>query len=510
MAERLRPDWSAPPYGPDEEPIDVPRYLAALRRSLPLIAIVVASMTAIVLALSLALPKTYRAEARIVMDDTGGIFEPADVETVKRRLATVQELLTTRAVLGPAARRLDGESIQTLEDKVESSVDPQANFVDIVARDGDPDGAAAIANAVAQSFLESRRAAERQRLNRARADLRSALERLRGTPGADAEVRGIEERLSELSVSEASAGSELQLAQRAQPPREADSPRPVRNTLFALFASAFLAVLVALGLDQIAPRVSGPRELGRLVGAPVVATVPDRSRTGRRGGDVHRALEAVTLQLPPDCKIVLVADALPGSGGAGVAAALASARAQTGSPTLAVSAELDNPRLHGILGVPGTPGLTDLVGALETEDPSRVQELMSEFVSSVRLDGRATAFDVLPSGRNVRNPLSVLAEPALASLFDELRSSNYGLIVVAGPPLLGTGEGQLLAPLADVLLVVSRVDRTTPAGAVELGDVLRQLHVPLLGVIATGAATATYSPGALARTPEDAELPLRA
>lgn len=506
MAERLRQDWSAPPYGPDEEPVDVPRYLSALRRSWPLIAIVVASMTAIVLALSLALPKTYKAEARIVMDDSGGVFEPADVETVKRRLATVQQLLTTRAVLGPAARRLDGESVETLEDKVESSVDPQANFVDIVARDGDPEGAAAMADSVAQSFLASQRAAERQRLNRARADLRTALRRLRGTPGSEAEVRGIEERLSELSVSEASVGSELQLAQRAQPPREADSPRPLRNMLFALFASAFLAVLVALGLDQIAPRLSGPRELGRLAGVPVVATVPDRRRSSRRTGDVHRALEALALQLPPERKLVLVADALPGSGGADVAAVLAGARAQTGARTLAVSAELDNPRLHELLGVPRTPGLSDLVAALETE-PSRTPELVTDFVSSVRFDGRAAALDVLPSGRKVGNPLSLLAEPALASLFDELRS-EYGFVVVAGPPLLGSGDGQLLAPLADVLLVVARVDRTTPATAAELGDVLRQLHVPLLGLVATGAATATYSPGALASAAE-AELLLR-
>jgi Mrp family chromosome partitioning ATPase len=507
VSERLRPDWTAPSYGPDEEPVDVPRYLGALRRSWLLIALVVASMTAIVLALSLALPKTYKAEARIVMDDSSGVFEPTDVETVKRRLATVQELLTTRAVLGRAAARLEGESAETLEDKVESSVDPQANFVDIVARDGDPEGAAAIANAVARSFLESQRAAERQRLNRARAELRSALERLRGEPGAEAEVRGIEQRLSELSVSEASAGSELQLAQPAQAPREADSPRPLRNTLFALFASVFLAVLVALGLDQVAPRLSGPRELGRLAGAPVVATVPYRGRTARNG-EVHRALEAVTLQLPPERKVVVVADAFPSSGAAEVAAALATARAQTGSPTLAVSAELDQPRLHEILGVPRTPGLTDLVGALETEDPSRAAELVSEVISKVPLEGRASELDVLASGRRVGNPLSVLAEPALVSLFDELRSSDYGLVVVAGSPLLGTGDGQLLAPLADVLLVVSRLDRTTPAAAAELGDLLRRLHVPVLGVIATGARTATYSPGALA-APEGSEFPLR-
>ena len=44
--------------------------------------------------------------------------------------------------------------------------------------------------------------------------------------------------------------------------------------MLAFFGALFLAVLVALGRDQLTPRVSGPRELGRLLDLPVLIGIP--------------------------------------------------------------------------------------------------------------------------------------------------------------------------------------------------------------------------------------------
>ena len=58
---------------PPEQPIDVGRYANALRRSKLLIATIVIAVTAIVLLLSLALPKTYSADATIPCVSRPGI-----------------------------------------------------------------------------------------------------------------------------------------------------------------------------------------------------------------------------------------------------------------------------------------------------------------------------------------------------------------------------------------------------------------------------------------------------
>jgi Mrp family chromosome partitioning ATPase len=520
MSERTGVGWPEPSNWADDEPVDSVRHVAAVKRAWPLIAVFVFCMSAIVLALSLALPETYKANARIVMDDRASARDVVDAETVKRRLATARALATTRRVRRVAAGRLEGESADTLGDKVTAAVDPEANLIDITARDGDPEGAAAIANAMARAFLGERQAAERRRIERTRTNLRRELERVRAA-GGQAEATAIEQRLTELSVSEAALDSELQLAQAAGVPARADSPRPAQNTVFAAFAAALLGLLTALALDRVAPRLGGPRELARVVRAPVLATLPHGRRPRReRAQDaanvyqaldayVSQALDSLSLRLPAERRVLVVADAAGDDGAAVVAARLARAHARSGSATLAVSTNLRRPRLHEVLDIPRSPGLTDLVGELGEVRPD-ADDLIDRLVALVHDDPLEHGLHVLTAGASVASPASVLASRSLAPLFEELRGSIYELVVVEGPPLLGVGDGQLVARVADAVLVVCRLDRTRPAIAAELGDVLEQLHAPLLGVVATGAPWATYSLGAPSRALEETHLALRA
>ena len=483
--------WTPSETGWDAEPVEVSRHLAALARARFLIAAIVISMTAAVFVVSSMVPKVYEATARIIMDDRPGAFEPGDVETVKRRLATVREILLTREVLTRAASRLGDESPETLEDKVSSSVDQDANFVDVRAADASAEGAAAIANAVARSFLAMDAAAERQRLARARVQLLRSLDQARGS----AERRVIRERLSELSISEAGVGSDLVLAEPARAPTEASSPRPVRNALFAFFASVFLAVLAALTLGQLAPRVTGGRELSRLTGAPVVAAVPAGRR---RRGERHVAAAAygelratLAVQLPRDVKIVLVAGALPGRAASGVAVALAQSLADGGSRTLLISADLRRPGVHELLGVERSPGLADLLEALRGNGDGSPETLLEEMV--VAAAAHRERVDVLPAGTPAENPAQLLAGEAMMELVSEVERSDYRHVVVEGPPLLGAVDGSLVARYADGVLAVCQFDRLTPADAVELGEVLRRLDTRVVGLVALGVHGRAHS-----------------
>jgi Mrp family chromosome partitioning ATPase len=490
MPERTGLAWSGP-RELDEEPVDVPRYLAALKRAWLLIALLIVLMTVTVLVLSLALSESYRATATIVLDDRAGTLEATDVETVRRRLATVQALLTTRPVLEQVAKRLPDESAATLEDKVESSVDEDANIIDVDATDGDPNGAAAIANAVARSFLKMQETAERERFARARAALQAALDRVGGSASRRDEAQVIQARLNELSLSEASAGTELQLAQSAQPPSTPDSPRPVRNTIFAFFASAFIAVLAALAIDQVAPRLSGPRELNRLTGVPILAALPPPGRLRARRGqtaEAYQALQASALQLPADRKVMLITSAFTSEEKSKVAARLAGSLAQAGSRTLIISADLRRPRIEKVLGVPRAPGLTDVLRAIGEREGQGPDELLGETISAVSPAQGAAHLDVLPSGSASANPAQLFSREPMSLLFGALESSDYyRYIVVDGSPLLGVVDGPLLARYADAVIAVCRLDRITPAAAAELGDVLQRLHAPALGLVAIGA-----------------------
>ena len=479
-----------------DEPIELRRNLDALRRARFFILALVVCSTAAAVGISLLVPKTYRATATLVLRETLDPFTSSDVETVVRRLETIERLLRTNAILEQAAQRVPGESRQSLESKLTSSVDPDANIIRISAFDGTPEGAAAIANAVAATFLEDQADAERQRVSDARAALEAELARLRATAGSAAEIAALTQRITELGVSEVGAGSELQLAQAAEPPDAPFKPRPLRNGALAFFASAFLAVLIALGRDRLVPRVGDARELGSLMNLPVLAGVPYlRGRFGRPprllqviSNEAHQTLQtAIRFELPPDRqRVIVVTSAVEGEGKSHVAAGLARALAQAEQKTLLVSADLRFPTLHDLFGTSRSPGLTELlrVGTNGASDSSTMEDLLASVKTN--LDGGLRNLDFLPSGSKTPNPSSLLFSESVDRVFASIAKLDYSYVIVDGAPLIGISDSHSLARRADGVLIVSRLERVTLDDVIELRDVLDRLDAHTLGLVVVG------------------------
>ncbi len=482
-----------------EDSLEIRRYLDALRRNRWLIILLVTLTTVGAVAVSLWLPEKYTASASIVKQVTAGPYDSVNVDSITRELQTIQRLLLTDAVLDQAARRVPGEDSTSLSEHVSSSVDPEANLLYVSATGGEPQLAADRANAVAGAFVEEQRENTRRQYARARDGLVSELERVRNDPAAAEQEAAIRQRLSELSVAQANAGSDLQIAQRAKAPGSPTSPRPLRNGVIAFFLSLFLGVLVALGRDQLVPRVSGPRELGSLLDMPILATVPYlRRRLGHRrrllSGIEYESYQtlgaSVRFSLPPETtpRVLLVTSALHAEGKSTVTARLGRALAQSGHPTLLISADLRWPTLHELVEVPAAPGLTDLVADADSPSPPPELDRLIE-ATLLRLDGapRSAELDVLPSGSKPGQPAQLLAGDAMEVVFDRLRGLDYSYILVDAPPVLGISDTQSLARFADSLLWVSRLDRITLDNVMDARDILDRLESRPIGVVVIGA-----------------------
>ena len=493
----------------DDESIDVPRYLAALRRGVWLMALIVVPITLCVLVLSLILPKTYQAEATLVFEEQGTALAPADAQTSAQKLATIRQLLVSHDVLAQAAAKLDDETADTLHDKIAASVDGATSLISIKAKDGDATGAAAIANTVAATYVARRRTADRQRFAKARVDLEQALDRLRKTGASQDEITAVQDRLSELSVSEVSGNDELQVAVAARPPERPESPRPLQNTVLALFAALFLAVLAAVGRDFMAPRVAGPRQFASLTGlAPLVVLPGTRRRRGAEAEEAYQALAAaVRLELSESRRVVLVTGAQADSERAAVVAGLGRALTGSGVPALLVSADLRHAALHEELEVPRGPGVGEVLDRLERDPGESANALIA---SATRAHERPERGElrVLPSGNPSQHPAALLSGDALGTMFEELGRSEYRYVVVEGAPLLGPVDGQLVARWADAVIVVCRLDRLSPSNATELGEVVAGLDAPVLGAVLIGGGSVYYtlpsarSTGTLAHFPD--------
>ena len=475
---------------PPEQPIDVGRYANALRRSKLLILAIVVVVTGLVLLMSITLPKSYSARATILFDQGQTLTTTTDAE---RQLATIQKLLVTRDVLARSARRLPGESVGSLAHHVQASVDPTANIVTIAASASTPERAARTANVVAGAFLARERAAEIARIVSAEKRLNAAIAGLKGTPGGAAQIALIRQRLSELSVSEATAGSELQLADPAHPPATADSPRPLRNAGFAFVAALFVAMLVALGRERIAPRIGEPRELERMTGYPILSEIPESRRLFRdpqaalREREAHEALAAVVAaHLPPQRQhLLMLTSPAADEAKARVTAGLSRALAQAGETALVIDADLRRPALEQLFGMEPAPGLAELLAAARQGDSEAAGEMIVEPPLSAS-PRRTGSLAVLGAGEAASPAL--VTEDALRILFDELARTGFTCVILNGPPLLGYPECRAWARHVDALVVVSRPDRLHPSDAFELRNQLDLVGTPVLGNVVVGGS----------------------
>lgn len=485
---------------------DARRLLGALRRSAWLIAAIAIGLTAIVIVLSLLTTDRYDANATIIRQEIATALGGSDAETARRELETIERLLLTNRVLARAADEMPGETRTSLRNNVKSAIDETANLIEVTGSADDPELAARRANRVATSLIAERTRLERTRLQAARESLEAEATRLRTVTQTNEQtreqLRAVETQLSQLAVEEASAGSDLQLAQAAEPPEDRSSPRPLRNGILALFAGVFLGVLVALGREQLVPRPRDSREVARLVDQSVLVEVPHVGSRRRRAlmfaaeNEAYQALRtAVELALPADRqRVLLVTSALHGEGKTTVAARLGTALAQAGHKTMLVSADLRRPELHTRFGLPLGPGFAEVLGELQSGRPGEAEEILRETLHQVRLPARRrmlAPLEILRSGEGSPDPGTLLSVESMRAFLRLCKGLDHRYVLVDAPPLLGLSDTQVMAQTVEELLVVLRLDRITVDRAVDLREALRRVENDTLGMVVIGGRTET-------------------
>ena len=479
-----------------EQPVEVRRHLEALRRSRWGLLAFVAAVTAGAIGASLALPKAYTATATILYNPSANPLAGQAADVIQRQLATYGSLVMTPNVLGPAARA-SGTTEKQLAKDVAVSVDQTGNLLDVTATAPTARRSQEIAAAVTHAFLAQQQKQDLVQLEAARAKLRDELAASQGTPGGRQAVQAIEARLSDLTISEASAGAELQLAEAAQLPSTPSSPRPVRNGVIGFFAAIFLGVLFVLARDQLVPRLGGARDLARITDRPVLVSVPFvRRRFGRQPKvlsapehEAYQTLQAtLRFQLPPgEQHVLLVTSASEGEGKTTATANLGVALARAGQKTLIVSADMRHPRLHELFGLDQGQGLAEVLMALERDGELPQQRTISALRGLLSAQtGSKGNLHVLVAGRKAADPARLLQSNAASVLFAQLRAMDYRYILLDGTPLLGLADSQVLCQRVDEVLIVSRLDRLSSEDVLEVRDLLDRLEVSPLGHIAIG------------------------
>ena len=306
-------------------------------------------------------------------------------------------------------------------------------------------------------------------------------------------------RLKEAQVSSSLPLSNISVVERADVPLKRSGPRTGLNLLIGCMVGMVGGVAVAFLCEYLDTSIRDPREVEAILRVPTLGLVPTRSvppvnLDGRLlgAGDgasgafalvAHQATSSIlaeafrnlrtsvvyaTPDRPP--KTMLVTSLQQQDGKTSVSTNCAISLAQLGmGDVLLVDADLRHPNLHGILGVPQTPGLSDLlVGGVE----------LMEVVRPTRIPG----LFVISAGPTPSNPSELLYSPRVTRALAAL-GERFAHIVIDTPPLLGVSDALVLAPRVEGVILVLRHGHAGRDAAQRAVQMLGSVRARILGVV---------------------------
>ena len=461
------------PFARQTDESDLSLIAQAIRRRVWVVILCLAAATLAAVILTVRAEKRYSATSALLL-------RPAPAVEPQRSVDTSLQLLGLPVIAKRTADRLPGVSETEVEAAMESNQQGDSDILQVTATDSSPGRAARIANVFAEEFLVFREEGDRERLRSGR----------------------------------------IQIVERASPSSSPVSPKPVRNVVFGALIGLVLGLGLALLLEQLDRRVKRQDDLAEASGLPLLASIPkrkafDREHLGHGSlssaeTEVFRLLRANLryFKVQEDIKSIVVTSAEPGEGKTLVSFGLALAAVTSGERVLLLEADLRDPSLFRVLGLPLSGGLS---GALADEKGSLADAVITTKVGDLADDVGEATLDVLPAGGIPPNPTELLESQRMKDLI-ALAEKSYDLVVIDTPPVLVVSDAIPLIAAASGVLAVSGLGVSTRSSAVHLAEQLDRLGARALGLVAnfaehTGRSYEGYGYG---RPPDTDPMPLNA
>lgn len=316
---------------------------------------------------------------------------------------------------------------------------------------------------------------------------------------ADADKRLYEElvrKIREAGINASFQNSAIRIADPARPALKPIFPNVNLNIALAFVFATLLAVGAAIVGDSLDNTIRDPEQVSRTLKTEVLGSLPVvknwRTRLGpvaqhgtakalialSEGSDhtntyaeAIRTLRNSILLTDFDRRIrsLLVTSASPGEGKSTIAAHLAATHAEQKNKTLLIDGDLRRPSVHKRFGIPSTTGLTNvLLGEVEWRQ------------ALVKPEG-LESLDVLPAGPVSRKAADIVGRGLLELL--EEACSEYDLVILDAPPLLGFAEPLQMATSVDGVVVVTRAGETNRKAVGAVIGTLNRLRANVMGIV---------------------------
>lgn len=454
--------------GPDidlgDSSLDLTNYFSVLHRNW--ITILAGILVGLLIggAASMMVRPTYTASTQlfVAIQGTGSVSELQQGNTFSQaRVQSYVKTVTAPVVLQPAIDALGLEiSPQELASRVSSSTDLDTVLINISVGDSSPVGAAATAQAIANSLVQ----------------VVDTLESPKA--GGTSPVK-------------------LSVITPATAPSAPSAPNTKLNLIMGFILGAMAGVGIALVRTMLDSRIRGEKELRKVTDAPILGRIAFDSDATRKP-----LLTQATFQSPRaesfrqlrtnlqfanvsgSAPSVLVTSSLPGEGKSTTATNLALALAQAGQAVCLVDADLRRPMVSEYLGLDRSAGLTTaLIAARDVND------LLQPW-------GEDNLY-VLASGAIPPNPSELLGSVAMKNLIERLESA-FDTVIIDAPPLLPVTDAAVLSQHVGGVVLVVGAQKTSQHDVQKSLDAMEMVGATLLGVVLNrlptkGPDASTYS-----------------
>ncbi len=471
-----------------------------------------------------SLPVYQSTTTLLINQGADPIGDPYGAILTSQRIATTYaEQIKSSAILSDVIRVLNLPFNPTeLRAMMTVQVVQDTQLIRIAVEDTNPERAQAVANQIAQVFIEQNSVKQQARFQAAQKDLDQQVADVRkkiddtqkalaplGDPSdpknlsAPEFVRTERARLQmELTTYQTQYTILLQSAQDfrlaaaryvdtltvlspAEVPQVPIRPQTALNTLLGLVAGIILGGSAAFLFEYLDDTVKSPEDVTRTLELNTLGTIAQfnhvrklqdgmvtvkdaRSPYAEAYRRLRTNLQFSSLANPSAGVVVTSAD--PGEGKSTTLANLGIAIAMSGKKVILVDSDLRRPALHKLFGLPQEPGLTD---ALLKEDGD---------LDGILHETDVPGLGVLTSGINPPNPAELLGSDKMAELIEVLKQ-RADLVLFDAPPVLAVTDAILLAAkISSVLWVISaghaRVDALR-----RTREALSQVNAKILGAV---------------------------
>jgi len=301
------------------------------------------------------------------------------------------------------------------------------------------------------------------------------------------------ERVDAADVSVGYHSTALRIVDPARPNPVPVYPRVKLTLMFALLLAGTLGVVGAVAASGMDRTLRDPKAVSSALGIELLGSLPEvrndaelKSLMAPSGAQQDKirtpfaesllGLRSTLLLGASDVPLraLAVISSQPEEGKTTIATNLAASFAALGMRTVLVDGDLRRPQVHRVLGVSNRLGLSSVL-----QDQATLNEAL--------LPGPTDRLSILTAG-----PLSVRGGELIAGrigvVVEELKS-QFDIIVIDTPPMLGFADGLSIASAADACLLVVRAGRT-PRESVQLViDQLRQVRAPVAGIVLNGVTS---------------------